>query len=428
MFVYRSAYIVKTEGLWNLYNLQSKIEPGVLPQNIRRGLYKGFVLAGAPLSDPQEANNYYEQILKPVQVRFKNLLGQENFNRIYQEENTKKEVIDILECFIGIAKGSLMSTVQILFDFLAPLLSELPVFLNLYNNYQVIVQPILELFGQCAKYMLCYLNQFDSKRLYESTLATVQAYAKCNANRLSTEALQEENSFQDLELIMDLLTFILSKDCLDLSPQISEEDVTVTAADVSLFGLNFIMPLMSVDLLKYPTLCAQYYRLIVLINDIYPEKICNLPEDLLRQLLQSVELGLTQFGSVIVQACLDFLQGMATYVFRHSAQNTHFYRLLMPFLRLLLDMMLTHQINSDMISTASTCIFCLICCYQEQYNMYVQGLLSSQSDPLIAERLAAAFTQLTENIVLNCQRQSKLKFRDNFDKFIANVHGFLLVK
>lgn len=361
-------------------------------------------------------------------MRFKHLLGQENFNRIYQEENTKKEVVDILECLIGIAKGSLMSTVQILFDFLSPMLSELPVFLTLYHNYQVIVHLILELFGQCAKYTLCYLNQFDSKRLYESTLGTVQAYAKCNTNRLSAEALQEENSFQDLELIMDLLTFILSKDCLDLSPQNSDEEVTVTAADVSLFGLNFIMPLMSVDLLKYPTLCQQYYRLIVLINDIYPEKICNLPGDLLRQLLQSVELGLSQFGSTIVQACLDFVQGMASYIYRHAMQSTNFYRALMPFLKLLWDMTLSHQINSDMMSTASTCLYSLICCYPEQYKAYVEGLVRSQGDQLVAERLAGAFTQLTENVSLNCERQPKLKFRDNFDKFIVNVHGFLLVK
>lgn len=425
---YRSLHIVKSEGLWNLFNLQLKIEPGVLPQNIRRGLYKGFTLAGAALTDTQETNAYYEQILKPVQLRFKTLLGQENFNRIYQEENVKKEIVDILECLIGIAKGSLMSIVQVLFDFMAPLLSELPVFMNLYHNYQVIVQLILDLFGQCAKYMLCYLNQLNSKRLYESTLATIQVYAKCNANRLSTEALQEESNLQDLELIMDLLTFVLSKDCLDLSPQAVNEEVTVTAADVSLFGLNFIMPLITIDLLKYPALCAQYYRLIVLINDIYPEKICSLPETLLHQLLESIKLGLSQFGSNTVQACLDFLQGMSTYVYRQSMQNTNFYQALLPFLPLLLDMTLSHQINSDMISTASTCIYCLICCYNEQYKMYVQNLIHAQTDPLIAERLSTAFNSLMENIVLNCERQSKLKFRENFDKFIANVHGFLLTK
>lgn len=85
--------------------------------------------------------------------------------------------------------------------------------------------------------------------------------------------------------------------------------IQVTASDVSLFGLKFIMPLMTLELLKFPNLCAQFYRLLVLINDIYPEKICGLPVDLMVNLLRCIELGLTNFGSDIVQACLDFVQG-----------------------------------------------------------------------------------------------------------------------
>lgn len=418
---------MKTEGLWKLYHEQAKLDADVLPQNIRRGLYKGFVLAGAGLKEEQ-LNEYYEQILKPLQIRFKNLVCRENLSRVYQDEAIKKEVIDMLEGFTGIAKGTQMGTVQILFDFLSPILSELIVFVNMYHNEQIIVQLILELFGQCAKYMLCYLSQLETKKLYESTLAVVQTYAKCNVNRLSIEIQSEENSFQDLSLVMDLLTFILSKDCLDLSPLISTEEPTVTAADVSLFGLNFIMPLMTADLLKYPSLCMQYYRLIVLINDIYPDKICNLPENLLRQLLSSVELGLRQFSSDVGQACLDFVQGMAIYIHRHSLQNTNIYNCLLPFLKLLMDLTLSRQINSELVNTTSTCIYSLICCYSDQYQMLVQSLIQSQVDPLIAERLANAFNELTRNIELNCERTPKLKFRDNFDKFIANVHGFLLVK
>lgn len=412
----------------NLIRLYEEMQPGTLPLNILRGLFKGFILAGVALQNPQDMNSYYEMILTPLQQRFKGLLGQENFTRICHEEKIQKIVIDLLECFIGIAKGSQMASVEILFHFLAPMLSELPVFLTVYGNYQVIVQLILELFGQCAKYMLCYLSPMDSKRLYESSLATVQAYSKCNAGRLSTESLAEENSFQDLALVLDLLTFILSKDCIDLCANTNNEEINVTASDVSLFGLNFIMPLMTLDLLKYPSLCAQYYRLLVLINDIYPEKICNLPPDLLRTLLQSIELGLTNFGSDIVQACLDFIQGMATYIFRHKLLNSPIAEGLRPFLKILMDLTLSHQINSDSISTASTCIYSLMCCYQEDYQILVQSLIHMQSDPIIAERLAAAFTNLTSLVAMTCERQPKLRFRDNFEKFIANVHGFLLVK
>lgn len=420
----RTLHIVKSEGLWNLFNIQLKIEPGILPQNIRRDLYKGFTLAGAALSKTQDANAYYEQILKPVQLRFKTLLGQENFSRIYHEENVKKEVEDILECFIGIARGSLISTVPILFEFLAPLLSELPVFMNLYHNYQVIVQLILDLFGQCEKYMLCYLNSQNSRRLYESTLATIQVYAKCNANRLNVEALQEESNLQELELIMDLLTFALTKVCLDFESE-AGDDASVNAADVALFGLSFIMPLITIELLEYPSLCTQYYRLIALLS---PERVYNLNDTLLLQIIESVKLGLSQFGSTIVQNCLDFIQEMASQIYRDNKQNANFYQAFAPFLPFILDLTLSHQINSDVLSTVSTCLYALICCYHEQYKMYVQNLIQSQTDPLVAGRLMSAFSNLMQNIVLNCKRQPMLKFRENFEKFIVNVHGFLLTK
>jgi hypothetical protein len=423
----QSLCIVKSKSLWNVIGLQEKLTPGRLPSNIRRDLFKSFVLAGVALRDVQELNGYFDQILRPLKLRFDNMITQETFRVNYHKEEVQKEVIDVLESFIGIAKGSHMSTVQILFQFLAPMLAELPKVLTFYNNYQVVVQLILELFGQCAKNMLCYLCQLDSKKLYESTLATVQAYAKCNSNKFSGESLAEENSFQDLALILDLLTFILSKDCIDLCPN-DEEVVTVTASDVSLFGLNFIMPLMTVDLLKYPSLCSQYYRLLVLINDIYPEKICNLPQNLFQQLLSSIELGLTQFGSDIAQASLDFIQGMASYFFRNSLQQSAICQAMKPFLKMLLDLTLSHQINSDLMSSASTCIYALMCCYEEEYKMLVERLIKSQSDPLVADRLAAAFHNLTLNVAMSGERQPKLKFRDNFDKFIANVQGFLLVK
>lgn len=414
--------------------MYEQLEPNSLPQNILRNLTKGFVIAGAALQNPHDLhslgtmNNYFETILAPLQHRYRSLLEQENFAKVAHEERIQKVMIDLLECFIGIAKGALMGTAGLLFRFLTPILGELSVFLTIYKDFQVIVQLILELIGQCAKYMLCYLSPLESKSLYEASLSTVQAYARCSQGRFTSELFAEENSLQDLSLVLDLFKFVLSKDCFDLYDNPHNEEVTVTASDVSLFGLNFIMPLITIDLLKHPNLCAQYYRLLVLINDIYPEKICNLPFDLLQTLLQSVKLGLTNFGSDIVQVCLDFLQGMATYIFRNNLLNTTFSEELKPYLKLVMDLTISRQINSDLINFVSTCVYALICCYQDEYQQLTQSLIQMQTDPLTAERLAAAFNQLTLNVPLTCERVPKLKFRDNFEKFVANVQGFLLVK
>lgn len=420
--------MIKCDELWNLVELESKLDLGILPQTVKRGLFKSFVLAGAAIEDENDRNEYWKRILSPVELKFKTILGQENFNRIYQEEHIKTEVINILESLIGICTGSQVVTVQNLFNFLSPILSELPVLLNLYHNYQLVVQLILELFCECAKRMLCYGTPAESRKLYEYTLATVQTYARCNVNRLTTEIVAEENSYQDLLMVMELLTNLLTKDCVDLSPYDATPDESITAADVCLYGLNFIMPLMTIDLLKYPALCSQYYKMITFVSEIYPQKIAQLPDDLLKKLVASIELGLTHFGSDVLMSCLDFIQVLASHVHTNDLKSTPTYQILLPLLKLLLDLILSNQINSNMFTAASTSLFALICCYSEQYQMYVQNLIQSQTDAVVADRLASAFTELTSNIELKPERLSKLKFREKFDHFIVNVHGFLLIK
>jgi hypothetical protein len=46
----------------------------------------------------------------------------------------------------------------------------------------------------------------------------------------------------------------------------------VTAAEVCLYGLNIVMPLMTLELLKFPSLCLQYFRTVTLVCEIYPDK------------------------------------------------------------------------------------------------------------------------------------------------------------
>jgi hypothetical protein len=53
----------------------------------------------------------------------------------------------------------------------------------------------------------------------------------------------EEEQYRDILLLLELLTNLLSKDFIDLSPLDNQEpEDNMTAADVCLYGLNIIMP------------------------------------------------------------------------------------------------------------------------------------------------------------------------------------------
>lgn len=88
------------------------------------------------------------------------------------------------------------------------------------------------------------------------------------------------------------LSTSLPQDFIDLAPSGHGEDQeVVAAADVCLFGLNIIMPLMSRDLLKLPSLCSQYFKMVTFIAEIYPSKVCMLPEELMKVSCQGLPLG-----------------------------------------------------------------------------------------------------------------------------------------
>lgn len=65
---------------------------------------------------------------------------------------------------------------------------------------------------------------------------------------------------------------------------------------------------------------------------------------------------------------------------------------------------------------------------QDSYKELVDYLIAAQQDPENKSRLTAAFTDLTKDLPLTSERSNRIKFKDNFDKFIVNVRGFLLVK
>ena len=221
--------------------------------------------------------------------------------------------------FTGVIQGTQVSTVQQLFGFLHPVLKNLVEVLGLYHNYAIIVELVLEVFVECAKRILCYLGPADSKILYERSVECIMMYANHNRGRRSVEKEAEEEQFQDLMFIMQLLTQLLSKEFIDLAPTQETENgqPAVNAAEVCLYGLNLIMPLMTLELLKFPLLCVQYFRTITLVTEIYPGKMCDLGADMERNLIRSLELGLTTLGvdSVYVLCC-DFIQVLGCHFVR----------------------------------------------------------------------------------------------------------------
>lgn len=59
--------------------------------------------------------------------------------------------------------------------------------------------------------------QTKSMKLYEACLTLLQVYSKNNQSRKRGDVTAEEDQYQDLLLIMELLTNLLSKEFIDFS-------------------------------------------------------------------------------------------------------------------------------------------------------------------------------------------------------------------
>ncbi|KAG7189043.1 hypothetical protein KM043_008634 [Ampulex compressa] len=422
--------VLKSERFVRIMELATKGQYD-FPQVVKRGLMRAIVQVEAAGKNSNN-KNYCWQALQSLQNRYRQITSNEYFLQSYQQEEIKVQIIDILESFIGVAQGTQGASAESIFQYTHPVLFELPNLLSLYHNYQQIVQLILELLCECAKHMLWYLPEADNVRIYETCLQTIQNYARCNSNRVTIDSTAEEDSFHDILLLMQLLSSLLNKEMIYFNriPFRPNQDQPIPPwiVDVYLCGLNVIMRLMTMDLLKFPSLCLQYFKTITIVCEFYPAKICDLPSELLQQLLASVELGLSSFGHEVSQLCCDVIQILAEYIYKKPNEGEQRNQLMAPFMNQLLSLILSNQIDSDLISYASTSLYHLICCYSEQYQHLVQNILSSQSDEQVAQNLASAFKRLTNNVELDGHRIHRLKFRDNFDKFVVNVQGFLMVK
>lgn len=432
----RCDLVVKCKHLWDLAKLEASNQPPLimLSPTCKRYLLKGLVLAGTASMDSAQKDEYWKYVLQSLHDRFYQTVSHADFGKVCHTAGVKSDILNLLESMCGVALASRVDIVHHLFNFLHPLLVECVKILDLYHNYEDVVPLVLELFSEVIQRQLCYLNEADSQKIYELSLSVIQTYSRHNiARRIAEINDDEEDKCYDLLLLMELLTHLLSKDFIDFSGPDGESSQSpashVSAAAVVLVGLNIIIPLMSSELLKFPTLCTQYFKLVSFLGECHPEKFCLLPSDLFKAFMGSVQLGLTAYGPDITKLCLEIVSALASHVVCNDLKGSQLYMAMELFLKVVFRLLLLESFDMDLLETASTTLFCLICCHQEKYRHLVTELLYSQEEQEYKERLLEAFNQLTpSSLKLVITRQNKVAFLQNFEQFLINARGILCVK
>lgn len=325
-------------------------------------------------------------------------------------------VVSLLEEIRAAHNGASASCAQSVYEIFEPILCHLAELLDLFHNYNYVVIEIFQLL--CA--VVQNLSFLQTHKVYDICINVIRSYVKHNGARITLETTAEDESLEDLLLLLNLLNCLLSKNYFDIDGN-DEEEHAINATEVCIFGFQYIMPLITLDLLKYPTLCCKYYQTITFFVETKSHKICVLQPELLNSMLQSIQLGLRSFGLEVQSTCFEFLQIMATTVHFDRNPNSYMYSALMPFLRMTLEMIINQEVGTDNKSECSGALFTLICCYRDHYMAIVQNLLQALPNPENAERLSKEFIALTHNLDLINNRATQNQFLERYEKFIVNI-------
>ncbi|XP_005108222.1 exportin-4 [Aplysia californica] len=427
----RSVYLSQSEVLWSLARLEMNQEPPVatLSPEARRQFMKAMVLAGCGIKDSSQEEQYWKLLLQSNHERFLHLVESPDFKA--GKEGCRQQFLYLLESLIGVATATQNSITKEMFQFMGPMLAHVVTAIDIHHNYDDIVTTSFELFSEVVAKMLTFLNTADSQTLYKLCLSAIQMFAKHNTGRQCVSAEDEqETKFKDIILIMEMLANLMTKDILDFSKVEGQVngDHAVDGADVVIYGLELIVPLMSAEMLKFPVLCSSYFRLISFLADIHSDKFCQLPQQLFNSIMASIELGFSCCGVDVSRMLFESILVTASHSFQNSQTTQHLQPTLAHFLKLIFRMLLLDNFDLSLQEIGSTTLFCLICCNQELYKNLVNELIQMQPEEY-QSRLLQAFNELTPpTLPLSISRQNKITFRSSFDSFLVNVKGFLCVR
>ncbi|XP_049872405.1 exportin-4-like isoform X2 [Pectinophora gossypiella] len=383
-----------------------------LPGELRKELHRAFAIAATYAEG--EARNRLLSSTVALQEKLLNILNMES-----DTEPVRNMLADTLDCFIGVTEGvHEVGTMDEQFMMLMGALEKIPGIIFKYHNYPGVVLPSINLLTKSTKRMLNSVQPQNVTKFLEICNTTFEVYMRWNQGKISSIPQDaEEEAYEDICALMELICSI--------SRCGSDRSVDTTCAR----GLRMLLPLVTPSLLTLPTLAAHMYRMIRDLDNFGADQITNLPIEEFTMVIGALRVGLTAVSCDVSTLCCDTIVGIANKV-RNQGDDNPYAMALLTLAELLLMLIIKMEIPPDSIPAAGAAIYSLTCVKPALLEGLARQLIEAfaVNDPANVPRLEEAFGMLTNGVIFDGVRLHKIRFQDNFDKFLASVHGFLIIK
>ncbi|KAH7284313.1 hypothetical protein KP509_34G048300 [Ceratopteris richardii] len=424
----------------------------LLPSSIQRGLAEVLCRSANGFSSADDANQFLKDLLSPLTMKIVEISQMKELSAAAQKPDAILMVTNLVERLRGAARATMPRTQKVMFEIGVAVMEPLLVFLECYRNQSFVVYVLLKFIVDWVDGQVAFLEAKETAIVFSFSVRLLQTYSAHNVGKISvsmSRTLQNETQaekYKDLRSLLQLLTNLSSKDLIDFAAEDSSEAENPDVAQVIYLGLHIIIPLITVDLLKYPKLCRQYFTLLAHMLEVYPEKIARLSKESFGQVMGALHFGLRHQDIEVVNMSLTALNAIAFYHYQamckaqeglgqhaleyYDNDGIRHEGVLAQFLRSLLQHLLFDNYSNELVEPAGDALLPLILCNTSLYERLALELLEGQHNPVLQSRLAAAFhTLITGNkVTSSLDRANRRRFRENLHNFLAEVRGFLCMR
>jgi hypothetical protein len=249
--------------------------------------------------------------------------------------------------------------------------------------------------------------------------------------------VEEDQAYSDISCAIQLLVNLGAKDFVDVCN--SQEGVDSSqVTDMIFFGLQQILPLMTQGLLQLPSLCSLFFDLVAFMFQNYSEKVCVLPYELFRSLLDSLLFGMSHQNAAVAKSSLFGIMSIAKEHLETQVLQTHLDQhpdIFDQCSRRLLTEVVFQNVVVDRVEAAAAALLPLAAVDVNRFGAVVKELTARVQDPQQRIRLEAAFSALIQPEFLSKVsavgyegRMNRTRFKEKFDDFVNEVHSFLVLK
>ncbi|CAB4316460.1 unnamed protein product [Prunus armeniaca] len=414
----------------------------------QRSLAQTLVHSASGLRNSEASNLYVRDLMGHMATYLVEMSSKSDFKSIAQQPDIILPVSCLLERLRGAASASEPRTQKAIYELGFSVMNPVLVLLEVYKHESAVVYLILKFVVAWVDGQISYLEAQETAVVVNFCMSLLQLYSSNNIGKisisLSTSLLTEAKTekYKDLRALLQLLSSLCSKDLVDFSSDSTATHAT-NISQVVYFGLHIVTPLLSLDLLKYPKFCYDYFSLLSHLLEVYPETVAQLNSEAFSHVLGTLDFGLHHQDVEIVDMCLRALRALASYHYVETSAGkvglgSHAAGLKDPggnfkegilsrFLRSVLQLLLFEDYSPDLVSSAADALLPLILCEQSLYQRLGSELIERQANATLKSRLTNALQCLTSANQLSAtlDRKNYQVFRKNLNSFLIDVRGFL---